>query len=212
MINVIGDIAGNFKTLMALLKKMPEGKTISVGDMVDRGPSSKEVIEYFMTTDGAEALLGNHEHMMIDNYRATDQYDPVIWAMNGGISTMESYGNKIPNDVIIWLEGLPVSKEVEIGNDLFLISHGFVHPIKTLEEASITSELATDLSIVWNRSKPQRIDKYKSQIAGHNSHMGLRTFSDEKGPFAMCIDTSRDKILTGISLPSLTIYQQEYID
>ena len=41
MYNVIGDIAGNYLTLMELLKKMPKGKTIGVGDIVDRRSTLK---------------------------------------------------------------------------------------------------------------------------------------------------------------------------
>lgn len=33
--NIIGDIAGNYKTLQALLKQMPKGDFISLGDMID---------------------------------------------------------------------------------------------------------------------------------------------------------------------------------
>ena len=65
MVNIISDIAGNYKTLMALLEKMPQDEEIiSVGDMVDRGPRSKEVIEFFMNNENATAIMGNHEHMM----------------------------------------------------------------------------------------------------------------------------------------------------
>lgn len=216
MINVIGDIAGNFKTLMALLKKMPEGKTVSVGDMIDRGPSSKEVIEYFMHAENVEAILGNHEHMMLDYYRhkklGRRRYDSSIWAYNGGVATMSSFDHEAPEAVLDFIENLPQYKEFTFGNDTFLISHAFVPPEMKLEESLLTIHLPLDDSIIWNRSKPARIEKYKMQIAGHNSHMGMRTFSDEKGPFATCIDTSRDKVLTGISLPSMTVYQQEYID
>ena len=46
---------------------MPEGETISVGDMIDRGPNSKEVVEYFMDpTINSSAIFGNHEHLMVD--------------------------------------------------------------------------------------------------------------------------------------------------
>ena len=45
--NLIGDIQGNYHTLRALLKQMPDEEPVSVGDMVDRGPRSKEVLEFF---------------------------------------------------------------------------------------------------------------------------------------------------------------------
>lgn len=44
----IGDIAGNFKTLKALLDKLPNKKVILLGDPNDRGPRSNEVIQFIM--------------------------------------------------------------------------------------------------------------------------------------------------------------------
>ena len=65
--NIIGDIAGRFDELMLLLAKMPEAdKVILVGDMVDRGPKSKEVIEWAMNNPNVIAIKGNHEDMMVD--------------------------------------------------------------------------------------------------------------------------------------------------
>ena len=65
--NLIGDIQGNYHTLRALLKQMPDEEPVSVGDMVDRGPRSKEVLEFFRLN--GKALLGNHEHMMLDYFK-----------------------------------------------------------------------------------------------------------------------------------------------
>ena len=95
--NIIGDIAGRFDTLQALLDKMPKSAVpLSVGDMVDRGPKSKEVIEFFMKK--GKAVLGNHEHMMIDAYRRTGgllavgYYGPGLWVgANGGEKTLKAY-------------------------------------------------------------------------------------------------------------------------
>jgi hypothetical protein len=66
-------------------------------------------------------------------------------------------------------------------------------------------------SIIWNRWQPHRVDEYDLQIAGHNSQWGLKRFSDERGEFAIGIDTSRTRILTGLHLPTMELFQQEYI-
>ena len=44
--NLIGDIHGNYRTFRALLKQMPDEEPVSVGDMIDRGPRSREVLEF----------------------------------------------------------------------------------------------------------------------------------------------------------------------
>ena len=210
MTNVIGDIAGQYKTLMALIDKMPEGETISVGDMVDRGPHSREVLEFFMDNDNTRALMGNHEHMMLDFYKGGPQYGQRCWLSNGGRHTAKQFPDGLPVEHMDFLKGLPLFIETEN----CLITHGFVTPSLGLEQVCEEDNLASDseISVIWGREYPERMEKYELQLAGHNSHFGLKRFSGAKGEFAVCLDTSRDNILTGIHLPSKKIYQQSYID
>src|SRR3990172_8454089 len=91
MYNVISDIAGNFKALQALLAKMPDGKVLSVGDMIDRGPRSREVVDFFMG-GGGEALRGNHEDFCLQYHCPTGRYAHDDWAWNGGTATIDSFG------------------------------------------------------------------------------------------------------------------------
>lgn len=209
--NVIGDLAGNYLTLQALLKKMPEGEPISIGDMCDRGPRSKDVIEFFM--NNGRALLGNHEHLLVSHYRRDGYYESGIWYYNGGTITDNSFGGCVSENVLNWIETLPKHLIVED----CLISHAFINPrFVSVSKASDLGWTAYssqgDDSIIWNRSEPCRRSEYSLQIAGHNSHFGLKWFSDDQGVYAVGIDTSRQKVLTGIHLPTRQIYQQEYID
>lgn len=220
--NIIGDIAGQYKTLLALLEKMPKESTpVSVGDMVDRGPSSKLVLDFFR--DNGKAILGNHEHMMISTYRKSKYYDSGVWFMNGGRATMESFGSpitfeNIPIETIEWLESLPLFlkfKDVGPFGLKGFISHAIKRPDWSLETAcklgpSAYSSLGED-SIIWNRGSPRRMRAYY-QICGHNSHWGLERFKDKAGEYGICIDTSRSKIMTGIHWPSGEIFQQEFVD
>ena len=210
--NVIGDIAGNFLSLQALLQKMPKGKPISIGDMCDRGPRSKEVIEFFM--NNGRAIMGNHDHMMISSYRGDGYYEPGIWYYNGGFETDNSFGGRVPDKIIDWVETLP--KFLVLEN--CLISHAFVNPRFTSVEQACDLDYSAytqqgEDSIIWNRSKPCFRAEYSLQIAGHNSNFGIRWFSEPQvGTFAVGIDSSKQKVLSGIHLPSMKIYQQELID
>lgn len=216
--NIISDIAGNYETLLALLKKMPDDDVLSVGDMIDRGPKSKQVVDWFMAN--GKALLGNHEHMLISAYRRQGYYDDGVWQWNGGNHTLYSYGvphpEDMPENIIEWMEKLPWFREI---GDI-LISHSFIFPGSSLAEACdlgpqmtrYTYDSQLDRSILWNRCEPERIDKYSLQICGHNSQMGLQRFADEQGKFAICLDDCRNKVLTGLHLPSMIVYQQNYID
>lgn len=120
----IGDIHGCARQLSLLLKKIKTtggGKSIFLGDMIDRGPDSKEVVEivkYQVDNNGALALLGNHENFALDYYSKAKQdryYSNSMWLhpSNGGQQTRNSFGRDIPEKVLSWFKKLPVELIVE---------------------------------------------------------------------------------------------------
>ena len=222
--NIIGDIAGQYNTLLALVEKMPKSATLfSVGDMVDRGKQSRQVVEY--VKQNGLAVLGNHEHMMIDACDKQEFYESGAWLYNKGRTTLSSFYpdadvkdykiikqlckdiNTDFKEVMDWLKKLPLYHKEEA---LFIShaprpAHVKLQHLKSLKSSSL------EASLIWNRNTPLRI-KNRTQIFGHNSHWGLRSFKDNKGLYAMCIDTSREGVLTGIHWPSMEIFQQKYLD
>ena len=97
---IIGDIHGEYATLLALIAKLPkDAELIFVGDLIDRGASSREVIA-FIRENNHRAVLGNHEELMI-NYgtsftktysKSTNPSFLHNWYNNGGDATLFSYG------------------------------------------------------------------------------------------------------------------------
>jgi serine/threonine protein phosphatase 1 len=241
--NIIQDVAGNYKTLMALLDKMPKDATaLSVGDMGDRGPRSKEVFEFFMNS--GEAIFGNHEHLMLEAHKKSGYYHEGTWVKQGGLETLQSF---YPNEtkifdeynlkcfyseellerlafstppkevkkILNWLETLPFYKYLEANKfgTRALVSHSAPHPHLTLQESTElrTSYKDCESTIIWNREVPENIEGIY-QIFGHNSNWGYEAFSNAKREFAVCLDTSRQRVLTGMHWPSMQVYQQEYIE
>lgn len=87
---IFGDIAGRYDELMLIMEKVPKGVTpISVGDMNDRGPKSKQVFDYFMNS--GLAVRCNHGHIFSDAYRQGGFYDEGLWLLNGGLPTLMSF-------------------------------------------------------------------------------------------------------------------------
>lgn len=214
--NIIGDIAGRYDELIQLVDKMPEGEVIAVGDLVDRGDQSRQVIEYFMEP-GRRAILGNHEHLMLDHLLKGGFYQPGIWFWNGGGATLESYPDReVPQEHIDWLLNLP--KYIEV--DGCLISHAFLRP-SAIDDQVVLEENCEfgahinrkgESTIIWNRGRPVRRESWRLQICGHNSQMGLKEFRDDEGLFAICLDDSRNEKLTGLHLPTLEVFQVDYLD
>jgi serine/threonine protein phosphatase 1 len=109
-IAIISDVHGCFKTLMSLVKKLPpSAEVILCGDLVDRGPDSKGVVEWAMKNK-IRCVLGNHDHMLIDYCVNQDRpaYGQNVWFANGGLECMRSFGGKsIPEKVVQWFRSLP---------------------------------------------------------------------------------------------------------
>lgn len=95
---VIGDIHGCFKTLEALIKKLPKevDEIFTVGDLIDRGPNVKEVVQ-FCIDNNVKSVRGNHEDMFLDFLGYSDDYDEGKYPSekNGGEATIRSYDNGI---------------------------------------------------------------------------------------------------------------------
>ena len=93
----ISDIHGCFNTFRALLEQkiqIREGdKIILLGDYIDRGNQSKEVINYIIDLQAKGfdiiPLLGNHEAMLLDAYN--NKEFTLNWIQNGGSATLKSF-------------------------------------------------------------------------------------------------------------------------
>ncbi len=93
----IGDIHGcatALRTLLAALELTAEDTVVTLGDAIDRGPDSREVIEHLMAL-GEECqlvpILGNHEQMLLDAIHGRIALQD--WLMHGGAETLDSYGH-----------------------------------------------------------------------------------------------------------------------
>lgn len=253
----IGDLEGRFKTLEALLKQLPSGSTpVFLGDPNDRGPRTKETID-FLVHNQYPLVQSNHAHMMIHDYlhkvnpgTEYQYYDPGIWFYNGGIQTMESYcpdgiwrphfEKFIPLQHIEFLQKSPLF--IESGDYIF--THAPIHIKHTLKEAcdlglgfaNYKFDFKSETSVLWNTVIPSRPNpnlQGKINIFGHNSSKKVKVYNStyphgiqvdnellsrllknqkEDPIWAICVDTSAGKKLSGLHLPSMTIYEQEFID
>lgn len=159
---VIADIHGQFDALQRLKKEFNynpiEHQLIYLGDYIDRGPNSCEVVNEVMkdVMEGAVALLGNHERMMLNALAKEPNInkinDMILWLSNGGQKTLDSYKNKkvVMKSHLEYFESLPLYVE----DDKYFFVHAGVHPTRKIEDQSEQDFLwirrdflyATDLS------------------------------------------------------------------
>lgn len=97
---VFGDIHGCDRAFATMLDHLAVNSTDTVvllGDVVDRGPDSRGVIEKILDVQKACSLvfvLGNHEEMLLD---ALEGHPSQRWLRSGGAATVESYGGTLAN-------------------------------------------------------------------------------------------------------------------
>lgn len=119
-LTILTDIHGCYQTMLALLDKCPKGReVVFLGDLVDRGPRSKEVVEYAIT-NGIPTVAGNHEDLMLSHFGLTDSpYDAGLWLVNGGGAALKSWDGYVPEPVRQWVKNLPLFIE----RDGLILSH-----------------------------------------------------------------------------------------
>lgn len=216
-VSIIGDIAGRYDELMDLLKKLPPGPIVCVGDLMDRGPDSRGVINWAIENEArVTCIYGNHEDLMINScenppeeIRMCGSHAAEIWLWNGGVSTLESYGDTgemtfaeasrlIPKSHLEWIKARP--RFVEF--DDLIISHA---PIGYDVDDLRTIQHSTDF--IWNRSSPARRSKF--QVFGHNAR--LQWYGETPATArALCIDNSSNRELCALIWPSREIVREKY--
>lgn len=69
---VVGDIHGCFDELMDLTKLVdlqPDDSLIAVGDLVFKGPKSREVLDLFISDSRYSSVVGNHDRVLRQRWR-----------------------------------------------------------------------------------------------------------------------------------------------
>jgi len=93
---VIGDIHGSHTALINLLPQVLDraDTIVFLGDYVDRGPHSKEVVSTIISLQEKKShrivpLMGNHDFLFL---QYLSDLDPTLFLQVGGVQTLESYG------------------------------------------------------------------------------------------------------------------------
>lgn len=154
----ISDIHGCHKTFQYLIQEKiqltTEDRLYILGDYIDRGPGSRQVIDLIMQlrNEGhkVRCLLGNHELMMMNSRYS--QRESRRWMINGGAETMDSFGmyslKDIPEPYWTFLESLETS--------IILDDYVLVHAGLNFDKAN---PLDDQDSCVWIRKWYDNIDK-----------------------------------------------------
>lgn len=221
---IIGDVHGCYKTLLAMVEQFPDDeKIIMVGDLIDRGPSSEEVVQWAIDNkDRVRSVQGNHENMLLRSLGGEWGYLN-MFLRNGGTSTFQSYRteeqNKNPNDYsfdifpqehIDYFKSMPLFIE----EDGLFVSHSSYCCQIPWEEAR--SGEGDNYSLQWNRTPASPLPNGKFHVFGHTigsePTVTPHFASIDTGVFWLRGKDEGNGRLTAIQFPSKKIYHQETID
>ena len=212
----IGDVHGHYDGLMQLVAMIAptlEDRLHFVGDLIDRGPKSFQVMEY-VRQSGYPCVLGNHEHLLLN---AFPEDNPNLgafqgWLYSGGQPTLTSYPDteKLLEHVE-WLRELPLY--IDLG-DIFLV-HAGLDPSKPLRQQ-------TQIDLCWIRdifhSSPAPFFDNKLVITGHTITFtlpGVKPGEIARGAGWLDIDTGayhpKSGWMTAVDVDNGLVYQTNTI-
>lgn len=217
MVAIIGDIHGCYYTLAELyakiLKGYPNIPIYCVGDMVDRGNFSFEVINFIIEKKIA-ITPGNHDYMFYHFFKDPSSIFAKSWFFNGNETTLESYENR----QTAMFDHIEFIKESPLYYDLpdCFISHAGISNIYekylpqnfkndlSILDSYIRNDLRTDRGILWTRDHLLNLGKL--QIVGHTKQQEITLVEDSN---AVYIDTGA---CVGNKLSAIVVHQSGIIE
>jgi serine/threonine protein phosphatase 1 len=189
--------------LLLQVKPSSDDHLVFVGDYIDRGPASRQVIDSLLElkqTCSPVFLRGNHEVMILD--ARADPLKASLWQSYGGFEALISYGAEYRNDWVLAIPGAHWRFFEETIKFFETETHIFVH-------ACLDPELdmpdQPDWLLFWEffgRLQPHKSGR--KIICGHSPQRS--GFINDTG-FAACIDTGPAK---GGWLTCLEVASGEY--
>ncbi len=202
----IGDIHGcntALDTMLGQIQVQPGDTVVLLGDVVDRGPGSRQVIERLLELQQECQLhfvMGNHEQMMLEALELPGKMDN--WLRYGGEELLTSYGGSPDQIPEIHLDFLRSAVDYfETATEVFV--HASLEPDIPLDEQNA-------LWLRWTRytGQEQPLATGQRVICGHTSQQsGLPAQSRGWA----CIDTYvyGDGWLTCLDLLTDEFYQAD---
>ena len=203
----IGDIHGEIGLLDSLLGAISRYKPDHItflGDYIDRGPHSKEVVDRIMEMEVPVAcLMGNHELMMLNALEDSvfGNNPTELWYRNGGEATLISFGfpgffsfqSQMEEQYVEFFRTLRMSHMTKVGGGLkILATHAGVSPAipvadqlllkdyLDLQQYMQDKKLDSDDSFLWARESffDSSPDLWKGYLVvhGHTPTLKLRRY------------------------------------
>lgn len=200
---IVGDIHGCYAEFMQLLDAAalsPEDEVIALGDIVDRGPATQDVLQFFRTQPWARSIQGNHERKHFRSFRGELQ------PARSQKITRSELGPAYP-DAVMFMESLPVWIELPEA----VLVHGFWEPGKALSGQPVNVIVGTlggehYLEQHYGRPWFELYDGPQPLIVGHRDYLGNgQPLVFQERVFGLDTGCVRGGRLTGLILPEFRL-------
>lgn len=181
----VGDIHGCADALERMLSRIQayaaQGTVVFLGDYIDRGPSSCEVLQRLIEGPPSGwtwiCLKGNHEDMMVGAYSSPRKRG--LWLDNGGVETEMSYSGKVDPEHLSWAADLPLIH----CDDHRIFVHAGVSTVMPLDKQS-------GRDFLWMRIPAGHSEDYwgRHLVHGHTrSEANPRTIGNRTNVDSACV-------------------------
>jgi serine/threonine protein phosphatase 1 len=216
---VIPDIHGCDETFRALLENVirlqPTDMLYLLGDLIDRGPRSKGVLDSILRLRregfAVHVLCGNHEEMLLRSRDSMVSFE--LWMANGGKTTLNSFNVESADEIPYHYRNFLVSLPRYIVLKDFILVHACMN-------FDIPDPFADPEAMLWTRSCKVK----KEQIGGRRLVCGHTPVSRDAVRESMTTDrimldngcvyngNARLGTLAALELNSMSLYFQENIE
>lgn len=216
---VIPDIHGCARTFRRLLHEILRVRKDDIvyllGDTIDRGPASRDVIDEIISLRNSgfaiHPLRGNHEEMLLKSCHDRNFF--YMWMLNGGHATLKSFdvedGCEIPREYRQFIESFPYFIELED----FILVHGGLN-------FTIPDPLMDREAMLWSRNREvsKELIGGRRLIGGHTpvdrEHIRQSLASDHILLDNGCVYKGETGLgsLACLELNSMSLFFQENID
>lgn len=223
-IYIIGDVHGCFNTLLELIKQFPnkeKSQICFVGDVIDRGLFSCDVVELIIQND-YKMVMGNHERRLLNNQleflNNKVPFDRSWFFGNGGEATYRSYfgqSMKFKQRHIDFLEQRPVYLEFKDyktqNGEHLVVSHSAVGNMWELRNDKYASE-EFKRHLLSGRGDEMQVSSIFN-VYGHTPVREVKFYKNSADIDTGCVfnEVGFDK-LSALEFPSMKIYTQRNVE